>query len=280
MAKLPVFDTSVFSPFKKQIEREIAFALLPSIVLYELIATNIDDSTLKKYERWRNLLNKNERLLTPTATDWLETAKAVRRLYLKKTAPASKLKTLQNDGLIARLAVKNRGFVVTQDIDDYEILKREMPALEIVSGDYFFQLKTMALSKKNKRKIIVGQDVFYWIYKFQKDVLRLTVMTEEKTHSRLICDFKYKNLWLYFKELVKDDEFYNDKLLIITEGIVTPWVVRQVIDNALQKGWKPFAKGKDYTIKDIEDKIDINFWTESTMEERKSKIPNPQSAIK
>lgn len=138
MAKLPVFDTSVFSPFKRQIEREIAFALLPSIVLYELTATSIDESTLKKYERWRNLLNKNERLLTPTATDWWETAKAVRCLYLKKTAPASKLKTLQNDALIARLTAKNRGFVVTQDVDDYEILKREMPALETVSGDYFF----------------------------------------------------------------------------------------------------------------------------------------------
>jgi predicted nucleic acid-binding protein len=138
MAKSPVFDTSVFSPFKKQIEREIAFALLPSVVLYELTATSIDESTLKKYDRWRNLLIENSRLLTASQTDWWETAKAVRRLYLKKTAPVSKLKTLQNDALIARLAVKNRGFVVTQDVDDYEILKREMPALEVVSGDYFF----------------------------------------------------------------------------------------------------------------------------------------------
>lgn len=138
MAKSPVFDTSVFSPFKKQIEREIAFALLPSIVLYELTATSVDESTLKRYERWRKLLSQNERLLTPTATDWWETAKAIRRLYLKKTSPVSKLKTLQNDALIARLAVKNHGFVVTQDVDDYEVIKREMPKLEIVSGNYFF----------------------------------------------------------------------------------------------------------------------------------------------
>ena len=138
MAKSPVFDTSIFSPFKKQIEKEIAFALLPSIVLYELIATSIDESTLQKYERWRKLLTKNERLLTPTANDWWKTAKAIRRLNLKKTAPVSKLKTLQKDALIARLSVRNHGFVVTEDVDDYEILKREMPALEIVSGDYFF----------------------------------------------------------------------------------------------------------------------------------------------
>jgi len=36
MAKLSVFDTSIFSPFRKQIEKKMAFALLPSIVLYEL----------------------------------------------------------------------------------------------------------------------------------------------------------------------------------------------------------------------------------------------------
>lgn len=138
MAKSPVFDASIFSPFKKQIEKEIAFALLPSIVLYELVATSIDESTLQKYDRWRKLLTKNERLLTPTANDWWEPAKAIRRLYLKKTAPISKLKTLQNDALIARLSVKNHGFVVTADIDDYEIIKREMPKLEVVSADYFF----------------------------------------------------------------------------------------------------------------------------------------------
>lgn len=138
MAKLPVFDTSVFPPYKKQIEKEIAFALLPSVVLYELTATSIDESTLKKYDRWRVALSQNERLLTPTKIDWWETAKAIRRLYVKKTASVSKLKTLQNDALIARLAVRNKGFVVTMDVDDYEIIRREMPTLEIVSGDYFF----------------------------------------------------------------------------------------------------------------------------------------------
>jgi predicted nucleic acid-binding protein len=138
MEKSPVFDTSIFSPFKKRVEKDIAFALLPSVVLYELTATSIDLSTLQKYERWRKILIKNNRLLTPTQTDWWETAKSIRRLYLKKTAPVSKLKTLQNDALIARLAVKNNGFVVTEDVDDYEFIRREMPKLEIVSAEYFF----------------------------------------------------------------------------------------------------------------------------------------------
>lgn len=87
--------------------------MLPSIVLYELSATSIDESTLQKYDRWRRLLLKNSRLLTPSSVDWWETAKIIRRLYLKKAAPISKLRTLQNDALIARIAVKHEGFVVT-----------------------------------------------------------------------------------------------------------------------------------------------------------------------
>ena len=138
MAKSPVFDTSVFSPYGNLIEPQISSSLFPSIVFYELTATSIDETTLKKYERWRITLGKIDRVLTPTANDWWETAKAIRRLYLKKTAPVTKLKTLQNDALTGRLSVKNRGFVVTMDIDDYEIIRREMPKLEVVSADYFF----------------------------------------------------------------------------------------------------------------------------------------------
>ncbi len=143
----------------------------------------------------------------------------------------------------------------------------------------------MAFSKKNKRKITIGENVFYWTVRNQlsKDILRLTVMTEHKTHSRLICKFKYKDFWFYFKEIVegelKADECYNDELLKITGGNLTPWLVRQVIDYARQIGWNPFEKGADFIIQDIEDKIDINFWTETTAEERKSKIQNPKSKI-
>lgn len=76
--------------------------------------------------------------MTPSANDWWETAKSIRRLYLRKSVPISKLRTLQNDALIARLAVKNDAFVVTMDVDDFEIIKREMPKLDVVPADYFF----------------------------------------------------------------------------------------------------------------------------------------------
>ncbi len=138
MAKKPIFDTSVYPDYAAEIERIYISALFPTVILYELTATSIDDSTLQKYERWRVSLNKINSIINPTKTDWWETAKAIRRLYLMKAAPQTKLKTLRNDALIARLAIMHDGFVVTYDIDDFQIIQKAMPKLEIISASEFF----------------------------------------------------------------------------------------------------------------------------------------------
>lgn len=138
MVKKPIFDTSVFSDYVEDIENQIIFCLFPTIVFYELIATSIDDSTLKKYERWQILHKKNKSLVNPTQTDWWETSRAIRRLYITKAAPQTKLKTLRNDALISRLAVIHDGFVVTHDIDDFQIIQKAMPKLDVISAKEFF----------------------------------------------------------------------------------------------------------------------------------------------
>ncbi|HSK71557.1 MAG TPA: hypothetical protein VK892_07675 [Pyrinomonadaceae bacterium] len=138
MAKKPICDTSVFSDYADYIDRIILSVLFPTIVLFELVATSLDEATLQKYERWRILLNKNNCLINLTTSDWWETSKAIRRLYLKGIEQPSKIKTLRNDALIARLAVIHGGFVVTHDIDDFEIIQKVMPRLEIISAQEFF----------------------------------------------------------------------------------------------------------------------------------------------
>lgn len=55
-----------------------------------------------------------------------------------ETEQSSKLKTLRNDALIARLAVIHDGFVVTHDTDDFQIIQKVMPNLKIMSADEFF----------------------------------------------------------------------------------------------------------------------------------------------
>ena len=121
MARKPIFDTSVFPDYAVRIESLLLSCLFPTLVFYELVATSIDDSTLQKYERWRVLANKNKLLINPTASDWWETSKAIRRLYLMQGEQPTKIKTLRNDALVARVAVMHDGFVVTHDIDDFQI---------------------------------------------------------------------------------------------------------------------------------------------------------------
>jgi len=136
----PLFDTSVFGDYADQMEERIVNVLFPTVVFYELIATSLDASSLKRYEKWRVWLNNEGRILNPTITDWWETSKAIRRMYLMKESQPSKLKTLRNDALISRLAVRNNGFVVTHDVDDFQMIQKVMPDLKIVSAHDFFEL--------------------------------------------------------------------------------------------------------------------------------------------
>lgn len=138
MAKKPICDTSVFSDYGDYVDRIILSVLFPTVILFELVATSIDEASLKKYERWRVLLNKNNCLINPTASDWWETSKAIRRLYLMQSEQPTKIKTLRNDALIARLAVTRDGFVVTHDTDDFQIVQKVMPNLRIMSAREFF----------------------------------------------------------------------------------------------------------------------------------------------
>ena len=77
-------------------------------------------------------------MINPMASDWWEISKAIRRLYLMETEQPSKIKTLRNDALLARLAVMHDGFIVTHDIDDFQIIQKVMPNLKIMAAQEFF----------------------------------------------------------------------------------------------------------------------------------------------
>ena len=108
----PLLDTSVFSTYKKQIDANFDSFHFSVVVFYELMASMIDESTMKKYEYWLKILDKADKLLIPMKTDWIIAAKAVRRLrhqnlidkHLSPTA-------LQNDALIARSSFMHKCFV-------------------------------------------------------------------------------------------------------------------------------------------------------------------------
>lgn len=139
MATRPIFDTSTVIKYRNQLKPFLRVAYFPSLVFFELVSTSINQDELKLYSSWRSEFKKSDRILSPTENDIWETAKAIRRMYLNKIAPQTKLVTLRTDALIARLSIKQKdSFLVTDDVDDFQIIKREMNDLKIISADEFF----------------------------------------------------------------------------------------------------------------------------------------------
>ncbi len=135
----PLLDTSVFSSYKKQIDTNFDSFHFSVVVFYELMASMIDKSTMQKYEHWLKVLDKADKLLIPTKTDWVISAKAVRRLrHLKLIDKNLSPTALQNDALIARTSFIHKCFVVTDNIRDYALLQKVMPKLEVIPAAEFF----------------------------------------------------------------------------------------------------------------------------------------------
>ena len=135
----PIFDTSSVIKYRTEIKKYFETLYFPSMVFFELVATSINQDELKLYSDWRRDLNAEKRILSPTENDIWETAKAIRRLYVNQTAAQTKLITLRTDALIARLSIKQKdSFIVTDDVDDFLIIKREMKDLRVISADEFF----------------------------------------------------------------------------------------------------------------------------------------------
>ncbi len=143
-SKHPLFDTNVF------IERDVSDALLSqmylsTVVLYELIAANIDDSTLAQYTSWKSALSASNQLLTPTSTDWFECSKLIRNMIRgRKSKTRGNVQKIisaqqqQNDALIARSSITHNCFVVTSNVKDFERFLPYMKGLVIVPTDRFF----------------------------------------------------------------------------------------------------------------------------------------------
>ena len=139
MAIHPIFDTSTVIKYRSKLKPVLRVAYFPSLVFFELVATSISRNELKLYSTWRNEFNKTNQILSPTESDIWETAKVIRRLYINKIAPQTKLLTLRTDALIARHSIKQKdSFIVTDDVDDFLIIKREMKDLRVISAEEFF----------------------------------------------------------------------------------------------------------------------------------------------
>ncbi len=144
--KHPLLDSNVFIEriIPSQVLRQM---YLSSVVLYELTATSVDRSTLQLYTSWRKSAITRKRLLTPAASDWFECSKLIRNLLLgsksRSKGIVSKTTTAQqqqNDALIARTAVLNNCYVVTNNVRDFERFKPYMDGLVVVPANEFLDV--------------------------------------------------------------------------------------------------------------------------------------------
>lgn len=144
--KKPLLDSAVFIQYEKQIIPALIEKMkLSMVVLYELTATTVNKEYLQKANNFRQTFTKRNDLITPTMTDWWETAKLIRRLrFGEKAASGGKTPKmpdahrLQNDALIARTAWTHDCFVVTTNANDFGLFSPFMEKLEIISAEEFF----------------------------------------------------------------------------------------------------------------------------------------------
>ena len=98
-----MLDTNVFIEYEIP-EAVLSRMYLSTVVLYELIAANIDDSALDLYSSWKKAYHDSRQLLTSTMSDWFECAKLIRNLLRgqksKTTRYMQKITSAQQQNLL------------------------------------------------------------------------------------------------------------------------------------------------------------------------------------
>jgi hypothetical protein len=102
----------------------------------------------------------------------------------------------------------------------------------------------MALPKKGLRKITVDNVRYAWSATDNDEYIGLTVISLDKEGQVLSTGFSYHtgvtDGYYSFEEQTSDRQPF----------IITPGIVRQVIEYALLKGWKPLVKGPHFYLAD------------------------------
>jgi predicted nucleic acid-binding protein len=141
-----VFDTNIWIAYKpKALPKSL---LMSVVVLQELIAGAPDGEGIKKYEAAQRYYERENRLLVPTAEDWILAGKTLNALLrglrshkdglIPRLHPNQKQRIVR-DVLIARSVRRVNGLLVTDNRDDFNQIKKFCNA-RIESASEFFGL--------------------------------------------------------------------------------------------------------------------------------------------
>jgi predicted nucleic acid-binding protein len=139
-----VFDTSVIIAYKPT-----AFPtglLMSTIVLQELIAGAADKSEVQKWIAFYRFYEKQNKVLVPNGEDWCEAGRILNAMLrgLKSRAGGrtpklqdSEKQSIIRDVLIARTVKRASALLVTDNVKDFERIKRFCSVRLIKGSEYF-----------------------------------------------------------------------------------------------------------------------------------------------
>ena len=112
----------------------------------------------------------------------------------------------------------------------------------------------MALPKKGLRKITVNDCRYTWSATGNDEVIHLSILSLDKP-SRLLT-----TMFGYHSKVTGNLHDATGKVIGYSakqQLIITPYIVRQVVQHALDQGWNPKEEGSQLCLPNIEEMIDL-----------------------
>lgn len=139
-----IFDTNIW--ISRQPNQLPSNLFMSVVVIQELLAGAIDKSNVKKWEASCRAHEKEGTLLIPTSEDWVEAGNIQRKLQQRRKFQArgqapklqpNEAQRITRDVLIARTAKRANAAVVTDNVKDFELI-RKYCRVKVISGDEYF----------------------------------------------------------------------------------------------------------------------------------------------
>jgi hypothetical protein len=111
----------------------------------------------------------------------------------------------------------------------------------------------MALPNKGLRKITIGKSRFAWSATGNDGWISLTIAPLNNLGQLVTTAFSYHSKATSITQTLDGRQIIHAKQQLI----ITPYIVRQVIEYALQEGWNPQEKGPQFVLHNMEGKIDL-----------------------
>jgi predicted nucleic acid-binding protein len=138
-----IFDTNIYIKYDVIPNEKLLFS---AVVLQEMTVGALDSNELREWEALRKGLEARNLLLIPNGEDWFLAGKVLNALLrglksknkgkIPKLSPDEKQRIIR-DVLIARTVKRENGRLVTDNIKDFELIKR-FCNIKLISGkDYF-----------------------------------------------------------------------------------------------------------------------------------------------